>query len=91
MSWKKKNKTIALNILYVPRKTEKIRHAYKSKHNSKRKNQVILLMMTDGEKWHYYAVKKISALLRGIASNYVGDFYCLECLNSYRTEAWKCM
>ena len=29
--------------------TEEIRHAYKSKHNLKRQNQVILLMMTDGE------------------------------------------
>ena len=28
-----KNKTIALNILYVPDNTEKTRHAYKSKHN----------------------------------------------------------
>ena len=50
--------------LSVPHNTEKIRHAYKSKHNLKRKNQVILLMTTDGEKWHYLAVKKISALLR---------------------------
>ena len=31
--------------------TEEIRHAYKSKHNLKRENQVILLMITaDGEK-----------------------------------------
>ena len=27
------NKSIALNILYVPYYTKKIRHAYKSKHN----------------------------------------------------------
>ena len=27
------NKSIALNILYVPYNTEKIRHAYKSKRN----------------------------------------------------------
>ena len=45
------NKSIALNILYVPHNTEKIRHAYKSKYNLKRENQVILLMVTDGEKW----------------------------------------
>ena len=31
-----------------------------------RKNQVILLMITDNEKWHYLAVKKLSALFRGI-------------------------
>ena len=53
--WKRfesNNKSIALNILYVPHNTEKIRHAYKSKYNLTRENQVILLMITDGEKWH---------------------------------------
>ena len=44
------NKTISLNILFVPYNTEKIRLAYKSKHNFKRENQVILLMITDGKK-----------------------------------------
>ena len=51
--WKKfesNNKSIALNILYVPYNTEKIRRAYKSKHNLTRENQVILSMITDGEK-----------------------------------------
>ena len=38
--------------------TGEIRRAYISKHDLKRKNQVILLMITDGEKWHYLAVKK---------------------------------
>ena len=58
--WKKfesSNKLIALNILYVPHNTEKIRHACKSKYNFTRENQVILLMITDGEKWHYLTVK----------------------------------
>ena len=43
--WKKfesNNKSIALNILYVPYNTEKRRHAYKSKYNLTRENQVIL-------------------------------------------------
>ena len=50
--WKKlesNNKSLALNILYVPHNTEKIRHAYKSKYSLKRESQVILLMITDGE------------------------------------------
>ena len=87
--WKKfesNNKSIALNILFVPYNAEKIRLAYKSKHNFKRENQVILLMITDGKKWHYLAVKSLSALLRGITSNHDGDFYCLNCFHSYRTE-----
>ena len=49
--WKKfyqNNKTIALNILFVPHNTKAIRFEYKSKYNHKCKNQVILLMITDG-------------------------------------------
>ena len=30
--------------------------------------------------------KVFSAFLRGISSNHVGDFYCLSCFHSYRTE-----
>ena len=57
-----------------------------SKHNLNRENQIILLTITGGGKWHYLAVKKLSALLRGITSKHDGDFYCLNFLNSYRTE-----
>ena len=77
---------IALNILYVPHNTEKICHAYKSKYNLTHENQVILLMITDGEKWHFLAVKTLFALLRGITSNHNEDFYCLNCLCAYTTE-----
>ena len=74
------------NILYVPYNTEKIRQAYKSKYNLTHENQVILLMITDGEKWHYLDVKRLSALFRGITGNNNGDFYCLNCFQSYTTE-----
>ena len=43
-------------------------------------------MITDGEKWHYLAVKKLSALLRGITSNHKGYFYYSNCFHSFRTE-----
>ena len=43
------NKSITLNILYVPHNTKEIRHAYKSKYNLNRENHVILLMITDGK------------------------------------------
>ena len=39
--WKKfesNNKSIALNILWIPYNAEKIRHAYKSKHNLRGEN-----------------------------------------------------
>ena len=80
------NKSIALNILYVPHKTGKIHLAYKSKHNLTREKQVVLLMITDCEKWHYTAVTKLSELSRGVTSNNNDDFYCLNCFCSYRTK-----
>ena len=43
-------------------------------------------MITDGDtNWHYLAIS-LSGLLRGITSNHNGDFYCLNCLHSYRTK-----
>ena len=38
------------------------------------------------ERWHYLAVKRLSALLHGISSKHNGNFYCLNCLDSFRTE-----
>ena len=72
--------------MYAPHNTEKIRHAYKSKYNLIRENQVILLMITDGEKWHYLAVKSLSALFMEITGNNHGHFYSLNCSQSYTTE-----
>ena len=51
-----------------------------------REKQVILLMIPNGERWHYLTVKKLSALLRGITSQHHDDFFCLKCLDSLSTE-----
>ena len=68
--------------------------AYVSKNNSNREKQVIFLMIPNEEKreakakgWrlHYLAVKKLSSLLRRITSKN-SNFYCLICLNSFRTK-----
>ena len=80
------NKNVALNILYVPFSTKKIEIAYQSKYNLIRDNQIILLMISNGENWHYLAVRSLSRLLRGITSNHNSDYYCLNCFHSYRTE-----
>ena len=62
----KNDVTIALNVLYA--KKEKIYPSYVSKHSSNREKQVIILMISNGEKvWHYLAVKKLSELSKGIA------------------------
>ena len=45
-----------------------------------------MLKITDGEKFYYLTVKSLSALLKGTSSSHVGDFYCLSCFHSYRTE-----
>ena len=60
---KKNNVAIALNVLYV--KKEKIYPAYLSKHNSNREKQVIILMISNGEKlWHHLAVKKNISIMK---------------------------
>ena len=48
------------------------------------KKQVILIL--NGEKSHYLAVKKLSALLRERISKHHGDFYSLTCLHSFATK-----
>ena len=32
------------------------------------------------------AIRNLSRLFRGITSNHDGDFYCLNCLHSFRTD-----
>ena len=88
-------KAIAFNILYVPQNKKVIGVSYKSKYNRKRENQVVLLMIADGKKHHYLALKSIptangynrpieslSRLLRRVTSNHDGDFYCMSCFHS---------
>ena len=102
--WKKfewNNKTIALNILYVPHNAKTINLTYKSKCNHKRENQVVLLVITTGEKWHYIALKSVptddgfncpirslSRLFRGITSNkfYKEQKECHICQKEFRYD-----
>ena len=86
--WKKfkLNNEIALNILYVPHNTKKIHIAYKSRYNLTREKQVILLMISNGENWHYLVVKNLAGLLKEITSNHKEDFYCLNCFCAYSTK-----
>ena len=43
-------------------------------------------MIPNGEKWHYLAVKKLPALLRGVTSKHHDDFHYLNCPHSFATE-----
>ena len=67
-------------------KKEKIYPANVSKHNSNREKQALLLMIPNREGWHYVAVKKLSALLRGVMWKHYGDFYYLNSLHSFATK-----
>ena len=88
----KRNVSTALDVFYA--KNEKIYPAYVSKNNSNHEKQVILLMISNAEKrkatsdeWrHYAAVRKLSALLRGLTSKNKDDFCRLSCLHSFRTK-----
>ena len=80
------NKNVALNILYISYNRKKVEIAYKSKYNLVGNNQIILFMITDGKKWHCIVVKSLSKLLRGVSSNHDGNYCCLSCFRSYRTE-----
>ena len=42
------NQLFLINVVCVSQNTKGIRHGYKSKHNITCKNEVILLMITDG-------------------------------------------
>ena len=79
------NKESALNILFAPHNTEKIRIAYRSEYKRKRRKQVILLMITDDIKWRYLAVCHLSMRTEK-SSNHDGDFYCLNCFYSYTAK-----
>ena len=86
IKFEKNNKKIALNMLYILRNTKTINVAYRSEHNNKRKQQVILLMITNGKKSHCLAVTSLSALLEGVSSNDKDDFYCLNYFSSYTSK-----
>ena len=84
--FERNNNTTAPNILFVPHNTKAVRVAYRSEYNNKCKKQVILLMITDGEKRHYLAVTNSSTLFKGKLSNHHEDFSCLNYFNSYTTQ-----
>ena len=88
-TFEKNNEKYALNVFYaIDNDREKdLRPCYISKHNKTRDHKVNLLQISDGKgTWHYIAIKSIPALFKGISSSHKGDYYCLNCFNSYRTK-----
>ena len=61
--------------------------AYVSNHNSNcKKKQVILLIIPNEAGWHYFALKKPSALDRGVKFQHHGGFYCLNRIHYFIKE-----
>ena len=100
-TFERDNDDIALNVFSVPHGKKIIELQYKSKYNRTRRNQVVLLMITNNINWHYLALKSISMnygfmkptqsisrLFNQITrTNTTSDYYCLNCFHSYRTES----
>ena len=60
IDWKnfeQNNESIALNVLFASQNSEEITLVYKSEHNFKCKNNVLLLMINDNGKYYYFTVK----------------------------------
>ena len=73
-------------MYYIYCVIQKHKFCIQTEYNNKRKKQVILLILSNGKKQHYLFVNNLSALLEKKSSNHRGDFYCLNCFNSYTSE-----
>ena len=82
----KQNTNITLNIFSAHETSKKLNNIRVSKYNRIRPNKILLLMITDGEKWHFTSVKNENRLFRHIYSKYNDAYYCLNCRQSYGTD-----
>ena len=90
ISLKKNNPGIAVNVLLSNKKSQKknINTARRSERNVKCKNEVNLLMIEDGKKRHYTAIKDISRLLKSLNATHKGAYhFCMNSLNGFRRES----
>ena len=82
------NPNISISVLGYNKKERvyPLRISKCTKH-TKRKHDIVLLLIKDGEKSHYCLVKNISALLSSqINSNDHKRYFCLNCFNSFKDE-----
>ena len=85
--FEKQNPDISISVLGYS-KDEKIYPLRRSKHamKNKRKYNIILLLIKDGDNSHYCLVKNESALLSTQVNKRKGKLYfCLNCLNGFDT------
>ena len=88
--FEKNNPGIAVNVLFSNKKSQKknINTARRSERNAKCKNEVNLLMIEDGKKRNYTAIKDISRLLKSLNATHKGAYhFCMNSLNGFRRES----
>ena len=84
--FEKNNPGIAINVLFSNKKNQNIYTARRSGRNMECKKQVNLLMIEDGGKRHYTAIKNISRLLSKLNGKTRRAYhFCMNCLNGFRT------
>ena len=87
-NFEKNNSGIAVNVLSCQKKNQNTYTVRRSERNVKCKNQVNLLIIEDGEKRNYTAIKGISRLLKSLNATHKGPYhFCMNCLNDFRAEA----
>ena len=85
--FEKQNPDISISVLGYS-KDEKIYPLRRSKYamKNKRKHNIVLLLIKDGDNSHYCYVKNESALLASQVNSHKGKLYfCLNCLNAFDT------
>ena len=81
--FEKQNLDISVSVLGYS-KDEKIYPLRISKKENKRKNNIVLLLIKDGDNSHYCLVKNLSALLSSQVNKKKSKLYfCLNCLNGF--------
>ena len=86
--FEKNNPGIAVNVLFSKKKSQNIYTVRRSEHNMECKKQVNLLMIEDGGKRHYTAIKNISRLLSKLNGRTRRAYhFCMNCLNGFQTAS----
>ena len=67
--------------MFPPINKEEIKQDIQLKIHSQSVSKVILLMITDGEKWHYFGAENPCALWRAMTSKHNSGCYCIKCLH----------
>ena len=86
--FEKNNTGIAVNVLFNNKKNQNIYTVRRSGRNMKCKKQINLLIIADGKKRHYTAMKNISMLLSKVNRKTQHAYhYCMNCFNGSRTAS----